>query len=521
MPVPATEEPMPVPATEEPTPVPATEEPTPIPPTEEPTPVPATEEPVAAPATAPIDAPLDPQLQAAALLPDFQGDLSRAGAWNRYTINATIDPDARTIAGRERVEYTNRDTATLDRLYFHLYPNLRDFAGQLDITNLLVDGQVVAVAYEEQGYLLRVDLPQPLAPGATAAVAFDFATRAPRNASESFYGAFNREAGVLALASSYPITAIVRGGAWDIARIRDNNQGDFVNSETALYEVTLTAPADWSLVTTGAVVDGRLDGGRQTARIVSGPQRDFMISLTQLQHLAADVDGTRINSYYRSGHERGGQLALDSAVNSLRAFNARYGRYPLTELDIVEISASTFSGVEYPGVILMESGLYASGRGMELTIAHEVGHQWWYSLVGNDVQGAAWIDEALASYSQIVYQEQIHGPEAAERELEVFRRRYRDAAASGRDGVVEQPTSAFRRNYVALVYGKAVLFFQALREQIGEEAFDRFLHNYYATHRYGYVSGGDLLASAEGACGCELDELYHNWITTVTPVEVP
>ena len=81
---------------------------------------------------------------------------------------------------------------------------------------LTVDGQPREVAYERQRYLLRVDLPQPLAPGATSTVAFDFSTAAPQNASADFYGAFNKENGVLALASSYPIAAIVRGGAWDI-----------------------------------------------------------------------------------------------------------------------------------------------------------------------------------------------------------------------------------------------------------------------------------------------------------------
>jgi aminopeptidase N len=72
-----------------------------------------------------------------------------------------------------------------------------------------------------------------------------------------------------------------------------------------------------------------------------------------------------------------------------------------------------------------------------------------------------------------------------------------------------------------LVYGKAVLFFQALRVTIGEEAFDRFLHDYYARRHYGFVGGGTLLADAEGACGCELDALYAAWITSVTPVDIP
>jgi aminopeptidase N len=484
---------------------------------------PAPEQPTAQ-AAAPLDpqaqaaAPLDPQAQAAALLPDYRGDLSRAAEWNRYVVEATIDPDARTIAGRLRLEYTNRDGAPLGQIYFHLYPNHPDFGGRLDINAATVDGQAVGVEYELQRYLLRVDLPGPLAPGATTTVALDFATRAPLNAA-NMYGAFNLEAGVLALASAYPIVAMVRGGAWDIGW--PDGRGDFVNSETALYDVTLTAPAAWALATTGVAIDGRLDGGQQTARFVSGPQRDFMITATQLAHATGQVEGTQVNSYYRRGHEAGGQAVVDAATNALRAFNERYGRYPLAELDLVEVNARTFLGVEYPGVILMQSNLYDQPKALEITVAHEVGHQWWYSQVGNDVQTAAWLDEALASYSQIVYQEQIYGPDAAERELEGFRQRYRDVVAVGRDAPVAQPNTAFRGNYVAIVYGKAVLFFQALRRQIGDAAFDRFLHDYYAQHRYGFVTGADLLASAEGACMCELDQLYADWITRVGAVEMP
>ncbi|MEP7190948.1 MAG: M1 family aminopeptidase, partial [Roseiflexaceae bacterium] len=223
----------------------------------------------------------------------------------------------------------------------------------------------------------------------------------------------------------------------------------------------------------------------------------------------------------RAEHAQGGQIALQAASDALRIFNRRYGRYPLAELDVVEFAARTFLGVEYPGIVLIEQALYENGNGLAVTVAHEVAHQWWYSQVGNNVQTASWLDEALASYSQIVYQEEVNGPDAAERELEGFRQRYRQAIADGRDAKVEQPNTAFRGNYVSIVYGKAVLFFQALRKQIGDEAFDRFLHAHYAQHRYGYIGGGDLLADAEGACGCELDGLYANWITSVTAVEVP
>lgn len=462
---------------------------------------------------------LDVQAQASALLPGFAGDLARAGEWNRYTISAAIDPEARTIGGRMRVEYTNHDFVSLDRLYFHLFPNLEDFGGKLAVSNLQIDGADAAVNYEHQRFLLRVDLPRPLDPGLTTTLMLDWQATAPLNASKQLYGAFNREIGVLSLASSFPIAAVVRGGNWDLAD--PDPKGDFVNSETALYDVTLAAPSDWKLASTGVVIDQHEDSGRQIARMVSGPQRDFMITLSQFAESSVEVEGTRINSYYRPDHETGGKSALQTAANALRVFNKRYGPYPLAELDVVEVAADNFLGVEYPGIIEIEQRLYVSGNGLESTVAHEVAHQWWYSIVGDDVITTSWLDESMASYSQIVYQEEINGPDAAKRELDEFRRRYRQARDTGRDAPVEQPNPKFVANYVLIVYGKGVLFFQAMRNQIGEAAFDRFLHDHYAKNRYNYINSAKLLADAEGACSCDLHPLFANWITKAVPLEVP
>lgn len=492
-------------------------------PTAPPTAAPPTAEPSqAAQKDAPAfgDAPLDPQAQTAALRPEFAGDLARAGEWNRYTIAAEADPAARTLSGQLRLEYTNRDSAALDRLYFHLYPNLPDFGGRLDVQNIAVDGVPAEVVYETRRYLLRVNLPQPLAPNATTVIELTWKTTTPQNAGDRLYGAFNSEAGLMTLASAYPIAAVVRGGQWDIGW--PDPKGDFVNSETALYDVTLRVPGGWQAVSTGVVTDRQEDAGStQTLRIVSGPQRDFTLALAQFEVASAEVEGTRINSYFRAANAAGGQGALDAASKALSAFNKRYGPYPLRELDVIEIPANTFLGVEYPGMIMIAEGLYGGGSDLELTVAHEVGHQWWYSQVGNDVQMSSWLDEALASYSQIVYQEEYYGAAAAERELNGFRERYQRALASGRDAPAQQANSQFRNNYVLLVYGKAVLFFQALRQQIGDDAFDHFLHDYYATNRYRYVTGADLVGSANQACSCDIQPLYDDWITRAVPLTVP
>lgn len=474
----------------------------------------------AAPQADPFDGPLDPRAQAAALLPPFSADLDSAGQWNRYTVSAHVDPEARTISGTLRLEYTNRATTPLNRIYFYLFPNLPDFGGRITVSRAEIDGRAITPRFEGARFLLRLDLPAPLDPGAQTAVFLDFSARAPLDGSQRYYAAFNRERGVLALASALPMAARLNGNAWDLTT--PSSRGDFVTSETALYDVTLTLPATWDAVTTGVAVASSTAGAIRKTRFVSGPQRDFTIMLTRLQSVSAVVDGTRVTSYYRPESAVGGRAALDVAANALRAFNRRFGAYPLVELDVVQIDARKFLGVEYPGLIMIDRRLYeGDAKRLEIIVAHEVAHQWWYSLVGNDVQGEAWLDEGLTSFSQVVYQEEVYGAVAAVRELDGFRASYGRARAANLDAPLKRPAASLRGNYTAIVYSKGALYFQALRARIGEPAFDRFLRDYYAGFRYRMATSDDILAVAEASCACELDDFHRDWVLTAAPVAVP
>ncbi|GIV99485.1 MAG: peptidase M1 [Roseiflexus sp.] len=468
----------------------------------------------------PFTAPLDVRRQEAALLPAFSADLNAAEQWDRYTVSARVDPEKRTISGRLRLEYANRAADPLDRIYFYLFPNLPEFGGRLDIHSATVDDVAVRVRYESKRFLLRIDLPASLPSGASTAVVLDFSAAAPLDAGQRYYAAFNRERGVLALASALPMAARRVEGAWQLAT--PLFRGDLVTGDTALYDVTLTIPAAWTAVTTGTAIESQNDGAVQTTRFVSGPQRDFTIVLTRFPSISAEVDGTRITSYFRSENPEGGRAALDAAVNALRVFNRRFGPYPLTELDIVQIDARKFLGVEYPGLIMIDRRLYTGERaGLEIIVAHEVAHQWWYSMVGNDVQNEAWLDEGLTSFTQVVYQEELRGAAAAAREIDGFRATYLRARQAGRDAPLKRPVSALRGNYTAIAYAKGALFFQALRVRIGEPAFDRFLRDYYAAFRYRIASSDDVRAVAENACACDLNDFYRDWVLTAAPVAVP
>ena len=463
------------------------------------------------------------EAQAAALLPTQAGDLARANEWDRYTIIAALSPGTLTIRGTVTVELTNRSRDSYQRLYFHLYPNHPDFGGRLDVTAATVDGQPVASGVEHDDTLIWLALPRPIPPGATARAELAFTTRTPRGASARSFGAHNFEAGLWSMANVYPVLArYIPGSGWDRRPI--TSRGDFTVTSTALYDVTIDAPAGWTLISTGTRVSTtNVNQNVRRVRFVSGPQREFYLGATiGLEQVSTTVDGTRIVSHYQRDDAAAGRRALQVAEQSLRAFNSRFGRYPHAELEIVEGAMTTFLGMEYPGVVLIEQNLYErNGSGLETTVAHEIGHQWWYSQVGNDAQGEPWLDEGLASYSQIVYYEALGQPELAKSELDAFRASYRQLRQAGRDAPLATPPNELRGVYVPVIYAKGALFFQALRTQIGEAAFDRFLKGYYAESRYRDIAGPDLLRAAEAACACELDAFYNDWVLTAAPVPIP
>ena len=472
----------------------------------------------------PVPPPLVVADQTAALLPEFASDLAQADRWDRYSIYVELDPANLTLRGSERVEITNRTGTSLNEFYFHLYPNHSDFGGKLAINNVQVDGQPATVTTEQSNVLLRVPLAQALPPGGQVTVTLQWMVRTQRNASARAYGAFNQEAGVWSLASFYPVLAHYSDDGWDRRVI--SSKGDLAVTDTALYDVTVVAPKNWMLATTGVRVDSQpSDGGGVRERFVSGPQRDFLLAaLNGLAQASIDIDGTRITSYYQAGNVAAGQRALAIAKEAVWAYNQRYGRYPLAELDVVQAALTNFYGVEYPGIVLIEQRLYRTNGGvldLRTTVAHEVSHQWWYSQVGNDQQGEAWLDEGLASYSQVVYKQQLGDTGGAAADLAGFRAQLARARAAGRDGVVDRPSAALGASYVTLAYAKPALFFQALRLRLGDETFFRFLQEYYTGLRYRTSTGRVLLDTAQHACGCDLQSFYDAWITSARQVAVP
>ena len=454
---------------------------------------------------------------APALRPEFAADLALFPNATRYEIELTIDLDAIIVTGHERAIYTNTEEVPLDALYLRLFPNTPGYGGAMTATNVLLDGEPVAPIVELDGSALRLPLNPPLKPSDRLDLEIDFTLTVPTETDQG-YGQLAYEDGILALANGYPLIPVYDEEGWNVEIAP--TYGDAIYSETAFYSVHLTGPATMILIASGAcaVPDPNLDGS-VTWTCVTGPMRDFNAVLgPDYQVKSRTVEGIAVNSFFYPEHRQGGEWALDCAAEAVRLFSTHFGPYPFTELDVVE-TPTRAGGIEYPGLVVINSGYYETmSERMEWVVVHEVGHQWWYSLVGNDQVDEPWLDEALVQYSTLLYFEERYGAQVAAELLEyVFRQSYQELVEAGRDAPVGLPVAAYSgEDYGTVVYRKGPLYFHALRQEVGDENWWWILQTYFARNRYGVATPEDWLAAVEAVTGDEHRALYQRWIVEAT-----
>jgi hypothetical protein len=456
----------------------------------------------------------DLSLYQADLRTGFSADVQSVPQAPRYFIQVKLIPgQSPTLAGVERVRYTNAQTVTLDSLYFRLYPNIPGYGGSMTVGRVVLNGTPVQTRLEAQGTALRVPLDPPLAPGAIADLSLEFNDQVPTDTS-SGYVVFAYADGVYALAGFYPTIPVYDTQGWNIEV--PPAYGDVTYTPAAFYQVHLTAPADLVVATSGSIVQTKDNGdGTHTWVAAAGPMRDFYIAMSaDYQVVSETVGGTQVNSYYRSAQAEGGKLALQYAVAALRLFSQDFGPYPYTELDVIA-TPTTAAGIEYPGAIVVAQKLYNRPGGFfEVATAHEVAHQWWYGMVGSNQIDEPWLDESLTGYSEYIYYQAVDGQAAANViKKQVFEDPYQQAVEDGRDRAVAGPVASFSdRDYVAMVYAKGPLFFDAVRARIGDQAFFAALRSYLAAHRYGVAHSADLIQAFDSASPKKIDDLYDFWI---------
>ncbi len=457
---------------------------------------------------------------APAMRPDFIGDLADYPGAPRYAIDLTLalDESGATLDGSQQVRYTNRTPDALDEIVFRLYPNLRSYGGEMAVSNVTVDGATAETRLDSTRTVLRVALPEPLAPDAETTLALDYEIRVQAER-QRLYAQFSSIGGVLALPNAYAVLSVYEPGAgwWDVAA---HPQGDAVYSETAFYEVSLSTPESLIIAATGSEISvSEGNAGTLVHHYVAPLMRDFaFFASEQYVTLSGEEGGVTITLYYdpaRPNAAQNAQIALILAKEAVYVFNEAFGPYPFSELDIVQTPTGA-GGIEYPGLFVVADRVWDEAADYFLfVIVHETAHQWWYSLVGNDQTLDPWMDEALAQFAVALFIGKMEGEGAYHASMNSYAEQVSSftGLAVDLDRPIGLPVSDYSgRAYFYMVYQKGPLFFGALVERFGVEAVVAALQDYFAAYRYGIAEPVDMLLSFEQSLGEDLDALFAEWV---------
>jgi hypothetical protein len=473
-------------------------------------------------------------LMAALLLP---APVEAAQPWPvaSYTIDVRLDPQAHMLTAHEVITYVNTTADPIPDLVFHLYLNafrsadstfLRE-AGECHRGNCwdpqspgwvrvsairLADGTPLALEELDDGTLARAALPAPLAPGETLTLELDFEALLPRVfARTGFAGDF------FMVGQWFPKLGVWQNGAWNAYPFHANAEfyADFGH-----YDVTITLPAGYVTGATGVPVSTLDNGdGSQTVRYRAENVIDFAwTACPRFREATRDVAGVEVRFLYLPEHRWMRERALDAAEAAVTWYSAWYGRYPYPRLTLVDVpdDGRGAGGMEYPmlvtagpiSVLGAGTGLMQSGmdRSLELVVVHEIGHQWWQSVVATNEAEEAWLDEGFTDYSTLRLIERLYGPERSVLDagglalgyLDIQRLSY---AASPRLPMAGRAWDFSTFEYPIAVYSKPLLALRTLERTLGEETMLDIMSTYFQRYAFAHPTGRDFQAIAEEVSG--------------------
>ena len=458
-----------------------------------------------------------------------------------HALVVTFDDVTRTLSGSLVVDWPNATGEPQAMIFFRLYPNAGYYgAGQTIVSAVRVDGEAASFALHDDATVLQIDLDSPIPDGAHVRIALDFITTIPESSDASFgiLGG-NAERGWL-LADWHPILAgWEEGTGWYLDP--PTRFGDPTFAQSATWELRLTAPAGLAVIASGTEKQEAADlvAGTVTTRIVAGPGRDLTLALlpeqADLETTERAASGVVIAISLPAAMAPPGlaEAIGDVAAESLPLFETWLGAYHDTELDIVASPLAGTPAVAWNGLIWLDlDGIAADGAfdaseddRLRFVLLHELAHLWIPGIVGSNNNDHGFMSEGLANTLAILAGRELYGVDVAHTWLrERAAAGYLAMVEAGNDGVADAPLAndSDAGERARLVYGKAALGFEAIRQAIGEDAFFTGLRAYATAFRFGISEPSDLRAAWEEAAGVDLSSAWRAWfeddVTTVADV---
>lgn len=454
---------------------------------------------------------------------------------NSYAISASLDDENKKITATETIVFYNNTGTELEYICLHLYPRaFRENAIVKPYTTLtsatcfpngINFGDIIILKVKvnaetkdfeligEDEDILRINFGFKLPHKKSIQIEIEFNLIIPNSTHR--FGWFDNN---INLGNWYPVICVFENGEFDMTPYYAT--GDPFFSEIANYDIEFVYPGDYEIVSTGEVTISQ-NGENKVARACAMAVRDFAICMSKTSRIDYEHMG-KTDVIYMSEDETGDKYAKLSA-KALEFFSKTFGAYPYKTISVVK-TPFIYGGMEYPSLVFISNSIDDESEYMKV-IVHEIAHQWWYAVVGNNEAKEAWLDESLSEYSTALFFK--HHPEY-EISYDDF---VNDALASYLLYVDVIQTLKGEVNtkmnlsvneyqndyeYSYMVYVKGVIMFDSLKNMVGEKNIIAGLKKYYADNKFKFATTEDFLHAFDSACHKDLNNYFDGFLNGTT-----
>ncbi|HML48879.1 MAG TPA: M1 family metallopeptidase [Clostridia bacterium] len=440
----------------------------------------------------------------------------------QYEVEAAFSPAQSQLNCRQTLIWSNPTGQTQEAVYLRVYANAFQTvetspvgkgrmktlcygpagfdAGGLTLDVVKVNGMAASWSYEDAAQtVLRIETPG-WAAGETRVVRLMYRVRIPNCAYR-----FGHAGDVWTLGNVFPQMALWDGEAWRLDPY--GPIGDPFFHDCANWRVTLRTPPGYRAAGSGSRVR---ESGYRT--VFEAPAvREFALVIGKYGSMIEQRAGDTLVRVYAPTAEKA-EACAEIAAQALELFERWYGPYPWPSLDIASVEFP-YGGMEYPGLLMIREEAFDQTETLARVTAHEIAHQWFYGLVGNDPVREPWLDEALATFSELLYVQYTEGDEALRQIMETEIAPSRTASANpglASGSGIEDFGDLY--TYGQLVYRRGCAMMWDLYETMGEQTLSKALQGYIAAHAFGLATREDFAQALEAATGKDWHDFLAEYL---------
>lgn len=439
-----------------------------------------------------------------------------AGNRTRYSLQAVLDYQGHSLEVQEQVIYTNTTPGSLAAL--PLVVEARRYPHAFQLVGVQNSNGERFSEFQWKDTLLTLALPHELAPGETARFTLFYTLQLPdldmlSNTRPHPLGYNSQQAN---FGDWYPFVPPFEPGlGWLVhppAMYGEHLVYDIADFQVAI-RMEQAQPELVIAASSPSVQDGEwLRYDHPAARNFAWSASPYYQVVVQEVTLETGRD-VKVSSYFFAYHEEAGQALLQSMLQAVVLYSDLFGAYPHPSL--AGVQAGFMDGMEYDGMFFLSTDFYNWFKDppadfLVALAAHEVAHQWWLGLVSSDQALEPWLDEALCTYSERLYYEQLY-PAALDWWWE-YRVNYYQPSGWIDISVYDVPQEfGFYRRYRDPVYLRGVIFLEELRTVIGDSAFFAAFRQYVEQYAYRQSSSAGFLEAIRQNTTADLQPLLEKY----------